>query len=112
MKANLNIARKTLKRSLIKFFASLQNKSLWSGSRTRHGFPPPAIKLVRIIYDDHEASNKIIAQATNQVTLTGDRQMTDRALITSWPCRMQTDVSQDNDISQFIKLESMVIDTI
>ena len=25
---------------------------------------------------------------------------------------MQTDVSQDNDISQFIKLESMVIDTI
>ena len=111
MKANLNIARKTLKRSLIKFFAGLQNKSLWSGSRTRHGFPPPAIKLVRIIYDDHKF-HKTMALATNQVTLTGDRQMTDRALITSWPCRMQTAVSQDNDISQFIKLESMVTDTI
>ena len=54
MKANLNIARKTLKRSLIKFFAGLQNKSLWSDSRTRHGFSPPTIKLVRIIYDDHK----------------------------------------------------------
>ena len=52
MKANLNIARKTLKRSLIKFFASLQNKSLWSDLCPKHGLFPAPRKLLRIMDDD------------------------------------------------------------
>ena len=71
MKANLNIARKTLKRSLIKFFASLQNKSLWSDSRPKHGFFPAPRKLHRIIDGEHKLGD-------------GDQRQT------SWPCSLQS----------------------